>query len=244
MTYLEAQQALCRKLDISYSDIASNDLFSLDDIKEWLQLGSTEAWDYKPWPFSDDVYTITATAPDLTAGYIDHPEELAFGSVHTLLIDGEEFTGPIRFSEYLKYKKTNPNGTDKIWAYHRDLIFINSNAYSAGAVIDLLGKQLAPVLSADNDLLPFSPTSDNKEYAGNKSIVDLAHAYALESERLKRAPEGELIRKKAYQVLNLIWEPFSSYVSTKQNFDRPMFNIPDFFGQGNTARSENTFNQS
>ncbi len=53
MTNLEAKKAVARKLNIDYSDIADNDLFSEEDLQDYVQSGTTKAWDYKPWDFTE-----------------------------------------------------------------------------------------------------------------------------------------------------------------------------------------------
>src|ERR1044072_117683 len=46
MTNQEAKQHLARKLNIDYSDIANNDLWTDTDLQTLLQLGIFKAWDY------------------------------------------------------------------------------------------------------------------------------------------------------------------------------------------------------
>ena len=47
MTNRSAQEALCRKLNIDYAGAAAglNELFSITDIREWVNLGAQRAWD-------------------------------------------------------------------------------------------------------------------------------------------------------------------------------------------------------
>ena len=68
----EAKQHLARKLNIDYSDISNNDLWSDTDLQVLIQLGIFKAWDYKPWPFTQGTQTTTTVDTD----YYDHPDKL------------------------------------------------------------------------------------------------------------------------------------------------------------------------
>src|ERR1035441_3547538 len=65
MTLLEAKQAVARKLDIDYSDISNNGLFTDADLQSYIQFGIMKAWDYKPWPFTQAVKTATTILPPI-----------------------------------------------------------------------------------------------------------------------------------------------------------------------------------
>ena len=67
MTYLEAKKALCRKLNIDYTDIANNDLFTLVDIEDFVAQGAMQAYDYEFWDFAEHSKTATLVAGDITA---------------------------------------------------------------------------------------------------------------------------------------------------------------------------------
>jgi hypothetical protein len=65
----------------------------------------------------------------------------------------------------------------------------------------------------------------------------LAYAEALASEKKKMYGEAEGERKKAYETLNVLWQPFAESKSYLQSKGRPMFNTHDFFGGSAQARS-------
>jgi hypothetical protein len=238
MTFLEAQQALARKLNIDFTNIGTNDLYELADLKEWIQFGLFEVWDMHPWPFTEVTYTQPTSALGASDGYYDHPQELMLGSIRRLAIGGKEFTGPLRFEDYLKFLDTNPEATDRIWAFHQEFLFVNPRAYTVGDDMDVLGKDLAPKLTNDDDLLPFSAITDDKEDLGNHAIVELAYAHALASEKLKRATEAELVRKAAKSTLETLWKPFSEFKSLEQSKDRPMFDVPDMFAGSGSGKGQ------
>lgn len=238
MTFLEAKQALARKLDIDYSDIANNDLFSAVDLADWIQQGHLRVWDYKPWPFTQKTKTVTTVDTD----YYDQPSGLMLGSIFKLIVGGKEFEDPIRFEDYLLYKEQYPTGTAKKWALHETYIFVNKYAYSIGDAMDIIGKEIAPALSADGDLLPFSPQADNSEHSGNQAIVLLAYAEALASEKLQKQAESELQEKKAYRILDSLWNAVAQQQSGQQSV-RQMFTVPDYFaGRSNRNHPIGGFN--
>lgn len=236
MTYLEARQHLARKLNIDYSDIANNDLFSATDLGVLIQLGSIKAWDFKPWDFTEGAKTGTTTAT-----YLDYPADIQSGSIYLLRVAGKEYK-KLLYQDYMKYLEDYPNATDRIWTEQKRFILINTNAYTVGAAFEVFGKLMPPVLSADGDLLPFSPDSDNYEHSGNEAIVQLGYAEALDSDKKKNPQQAELERKKAYQTLNLLWKPFADARSLLQSRNRPFFNTPNFFGPSQGGDNLGKFN--
>jgi hypothetical protein len=237
MTNSEAKQHLARKLNIDYSDIANNDLFTDTDLQVFLQLGVLKAWDYHPWPFTRKVKKATTESTE----YYDHPPDLMNGSIYRLTVGGKEFKKIID-EDYYKFFEDFPSATDRIWSEVETYIFVNQGAYSIGEEMCLFGKKFPITLSGSSDLLPFSPTSDNYEHSGNEAIVLLAYAEALGSEKKKMYAEAETERKKAYQTLDILWKPFAESKALQQSKGRPMFNTPDFFGGANGKSSAYTGN--
>jgi hypothetical protein len=230
MTFLESKTNLCnRKLNGLYSDIANNDLFTDDDLAEWIKLATIKAWDYKPWDFTEGSKTATTVSDMLSSGYADYPADFQSASMYLLRINNKEYK-KLLFQDYLKFQEDYPTATDRVWSEQKRFVFINPNAYSAGQMMDMYGKLMPPILSSSSDLLPFSPDSDNYEHSGNEAIVLLAYSEALASEKFKNPQQAEIERGKAYQLLDLIWKPFADARSLLQSKNRPFFNTPDYFG--------------
>lgn len=238
MTYLEAQAALARKLDIDISDISNNGLFSLADLKEWIDFGITRAWDYKRWDFSEGGKTITITAGMIADGYIDYPTDFQMGTIKLARFGGKEWK-KLKYQDLTKHLEDYPTSDKKYWAEYKRFIFFNTNAVSAGNTADFYGKLKAPHLSADADLLPFSEDVDNQEYSGNQAIVLLAYAEALGSDKKKNPSQGRVEEKRGFEILDLLWKPFEEDLAMEQNM-RPAFNVPNFFGptQGEDMRGK------
>ncbi len=235
MQFVEAKQELSRKLDIEYSDIANNGLFTDTDLGEWLNLGVLRAWDYKPWPFTEGAKTITT----ISAEYYDYPDGLMEGSAYLIMVGGKCYR-KLLFKDYLKFKEDYPNDDDKVWAEHKTYIFINQKSYTVGNTLDVFGKLKSPKLSATSDPLPFSPIADNNEYSGNQAIVLLAYAEALGSEKKKNPTQARQEEKRAFEILDLLWKPFAEQNAMKQ-VDQPFFNVPNYFGRPNSVDNLGNF---
>lgn len=235
-TNLEAKQALARKLDIDYSDIANNDLFSASDLQEYINSAGRQAWDFASWDFKEHAKTVALNSTNVTNGYIPYPEDIAPASIELLQI--ESVTQEKKeFKAFKRWFEKYPTSTDKIWAEFKRLIFLNPNLIAVGNDIDVYGEKTYTLLSADGDLLPFSPDEDNNEYSGNDAIIRLAYAEALSSDKLQNTAQAEIERKGAFATLMLLSENLKKGRSSEQSKDRPMFNVPDYF-RGNTGRGD------
>lgn len=221
MTYQEAQKHLCRKLNIDYSDLSNNDLFSSEDIGEFINQAVLKAWDFKFWDFTEEKATGTTSGATLA-----YPQTLKSESIFYLRINGERHDKK-NFQDFLGILEDYPSLTDKIWAEFKRTIYLNTNAFTVGQSYELYGKGVATKLSGNSDLLPFSPDTDDKEDSGNEAIVQLAYSEALDSEKKKEYSQAEVERKKAYQTLELLWKPFAEARANAQIL-RPMFDVPDF----------------
>ena len=235
MRYIEAKQALCRKLNISWDSIAYNDLFSATDIEDFVKQGAMQAYDYEMWDFAEHSKTATLTSDDVANGYTSHPKEIQPSSIYFVTINGEEFDKKL-FQSFKAWFIRNPSDRSKYWAEFKRLIFFNKNAVSVGHVIDIYGKLSFRAPSADDDLLPFSPDDDNNEYSGNQACILLAYAEALASDKKKDEAGAEVERKKAFAILDRLSTQLKQGRSLEQTKDRPMFNVPDLF-RGNSRGS-------
>ena len=237
MIFSEAKTALARKLDISFTDIVNNDLFTDADLGDWVQAGVNKAWDFKPWAFTEGDWKTTSTSD----GYNDYPSDCEDESIDTLYINGYEYR-KLNFPDYEKFLADTPTATDRVWSEHKRFYFYNVNADAVGSEIWFRGKKRAPTLSSSSDLLPFSPTTDNQETSGNRAIVGLAFSEALSSEKIKNYSQGGAEEEKAFASLAALWVPIGARRSAEQSKDRPMFDVPDFFRGRNNSRTTNTGN--
>lgn len=228
MTLLEAKKALCRKLDIDYDDIANNDVFSTTDLLEYINTACYMAWDYAFWDFTEHSKSATLTGTDIIVGYTNYPSDIQPSSIYYFRINDEEYVKK-EFRGYQRYFETNPTAMDKFWAEFKRLIFFNTNVAQAGHVIDIYGKKNFTELSADADLLPFSPDTDAQSASGNDGIVILAYSLALSSEKKKDPNQGAVEEKRAYGIFSMLKTQLESGRAIEQPKDTPMFGVPDYY---------------
>lgn len=242
MQFIDAQKALCRKLNIDFTDIANNALFTLEDIKEYVNQGGRQAHDFDFWDFAEHSKTATLQGADITAGYVAYPNQILPSSIYYVTIGGKEYDKK-NFQSFKKWFQENATDKSKYWAEFKRLIFFNVNACSAGDTIDIYGKRGFTKLVNDSDLLPFSPDTDIEDMSGNQAIIYLAYGEALASEKKKNAAQAEEERKKAYDILNILKGNIKQGRAIEQSKNRPMFNVGNMFGSGNVGSSEvGTFN--
>lgn len=237
MTLGEARLALCRKLEINYTDVSAglNDLFSSTDIDEFILTGVGKAWDFHKWPFTEGSKTYT---PVTKAEYYPVPNNIVDHSIDFLMVNGEEYTKR-SWQSYRKALALNSSTTEKIYTIRNGNLFINKNCYSAGDTIDVFGKLKMPAIdtTSSSSLLPFSPTEDNQQYSGNDAVIQLAYAEALASEKMKNPAQANSERQLAYQTLEILWKPFAAFLAQEQQNGRPLMEVPDLF-PGRSRRTQ------
>jgi hypothetical protein len=232
MQLSEAQQYVANKLNISWTKIASNALFSASEITTAIDLANKRAWDYRRWPFSVDALKLTYAAPASGEYYLDYPNNFADESIYLLMVNDAEWSKR-NYADYEKWFSDYPTATDKFWANLRRQWFANKNALTNGDEISLFGKLRAPTLSNSTDLLAFSPDLDNSEDSGNEAICRLALATLLGSEKKKQYAQATVEQKEAFAMLDALWAPMKERESREQSINRPFFETPDFFPRGN-----------
>lgn len=236
MTNLEAKKALSRKLNIDWSDIANNDLFSSEDIQDYINQGVMQAYDYKFWDFAEHSKTATLESTDITNGYVAYPNDILPSSIYYVSINAKEYTKR-NFTSFKKLLEDQSTSLDKVWAEYKRLLFFNQNTCSAGHVIDIYGKRGCRTLSNDSDLLPFSPDTDNEEYSGNQACILLAYAEALSSEKKKNPGQAKAEFDKATLILDRLAGQMDQGKASEHSPNKPMFDVPNMFPNRNGGSS-------
>ncbi len=234
MTFEESQKALARKLNISWDAVVAgiDDLYSWDDLKGWINLACLEAWDFSDWIFKEKSYTTTTVA---SQEYYDYPSDFVEDSIFLLRVAGADALldtyKKIRYVDYMQYRETEPNGTLKYWADHRDWYFINPKAFQdAGSrSIEVWGMLRFTELTASTSAMPFSPNSEGYENSGNHAIVKLAYAMALESEKKNEPQKAQIVRTEAYQTLKLLADKENEKQADYEVKGRPFFENTKLF---------------
>lgn len=236
MTYLEAKKALARKLNIDWTDIANNDLFTEEDIGELVNAGAMQGYEFDFWDFAEHSKTATLVSGDVTKGYIAYPQDIMPSSIYYMTVDGKEFNKK-NFTSFKKYFEDYSNGTEKIWAEFKRLLFFNKNLMAVGSVIDIYGRRGFQALVNDTDILPFSPDTDNEQYSGNQACILYAYAEALGSEKKKNPAQSTVEHQKAEAILARLSNQLKQGRASEQVKNRSMFNVPDMFKGGRNGSS-------
>lgn len=194
MEFSVMQTEVCDELGISYTDIATNKLFSLTKIKRWLNMGKNWALAYKKWPFLEKLGT---DAIDATGNY-PYPTLIKTKNVFLITVDGKRYV-KIAYEDYLKYFEDDEDGDDRVWAEFDRTIYINGNACDVGDTVNMYGTEGVADLSANDDETPFA----DGEPTGDEAIVLYAVAKGLRVKG-KRADAREA-KTEAKELLDLIW---------------------------------------
>jgi hypothetical protein len=234
--FLDAKTNLCNsKLNISYTAVVAgtNALFNTQDINDAINYGIQRAWDYKPWTFTEGKSSVTAPTP--TVASTAYPASFEDESLFMVVVNGVPWhEGKRNFADYMRWLSDYPTDKSTLWTEYARNYYLNQNAYVAGQAIDLYGKLRCTRLSADADLLPFSPTTDAQENAGNQAIIDLAYAYLLNGEKKKNPTQAMAVEKIALSVLDNVWKPLAERKALKNPQNRPMFNTTDNYAARRT----------
>jgi len=231
MTLDEARSAVCSKLNINYADVqaGNNALFSLADLNEFVNSGAGQAWDYKPWTFTEGVKSLIIPSP--IPPYYDYPSNFEDESIEFIAVNGVpwigENNGKRTYLDFQKWFSDYPTDMSLIWTEKARFIFLNTNAIAIGQTMDAYGKLRRSQLVSSTDLLPFSPLDDGDENSGNDAITHLAYAHAMQSEKKKAYAQAAQIEKDALAMLDNVWKPLGERKAQKQGQNKPFFNTND-----------------
>ncbi|HEY1757957.1 MAG TPA: hypothetical protein VGG72_21485 [Bryobacteraceae bacterium] len=245
MELQDAEQALCKELNLDFADVitnGTNTLFSQADIDGYINSAAKRAWDYKPWTFTEGVVTLTAPGSP-TASY-DYPETFEDESIFVVIVNGVAWiglgNGKRNFAEYMKWLSDYPTDTSLIYTEFARQYYLNRNAYSGGQSYSLYGKLRCPTLEDVDDLLPFSPDTDDDENSGNHAIILLAYADALASDKKGNTAGAKDQEARGMMLLDTVWEPMGERKAQKAAQHQPFFNGQDLFPSRRSTRFDTT----
>ena len=236
MTYLESKKSLCRKLNIDYDTVmaGSDNLFSMDDLNDYINLAALEVWDYARWIFTEKAYTVTGGTV-ASQEYYDYPDDFQSDSIFLLRVEDEngdiKTYKKIRYTDYMQYRENYDEGEEKLWADHNRSYFINPNAWDniAGRDIEVWGRIVMTTMTDSTTPMPFSPNTDNDENSGNHAIVKLAYSFALNSEKKNQAQQGIIVRQEAYQMIEILAKREREDQADYEVYDTPQFKYKKLF---------------
>jgi len=220
MQFSELQTELQARLSVA----SSNTFWTSAMIKVWLNEANKWACNYKKWPFTEKAVYTSSKA---NAFYYDYPLEFKSDSISRLEIeksDGKmkEYK-KVRYQDFMKYIRDNPDGEDLIFSDFRRQYFINPVVEVNGREICLWGQEKPTELVNDVDLTPFA----EGEEAGEEAIIKRALGIALQ--KGKKYQEASIQRDEAKLILEEIWTRIQEEQVQYQSKDRPFFDVPQLF---------------
>jgi hypothetical protein len=189
------------------------------------------------WPVLQDALKTTTQA---NVDYYDYPSNWRSNSIWKLRVNyeryGEEPDGsPLSFDDYLNWKEDYPDSTDKKWANQQRRYFISPAPTVAGLIICIWGKKVITTLVNDSDETIFSGHMQE----GNEAVV--LEAVAILKSKGEQEKQGEFRSIEAKNMLVVAWNEIGRSKG-KYEKNMPMFNVPDFFGNGSTRDLRGRFN--
>lgn len=183
-----------------------------------------------PWPELEDA---KKTSTQANQEYYDYPQNWRSDSVWKLTVDevryGEDPDGsPLSFDDYLNWKEDNPDSTDKKWANQWRRFFIWPVPTTQGDNnIVVWGIKVVSSLSQDADTTVFSYSTPEANEA-----IEL-EAVAILKSKGDDDKSGQFKSLEAKQILTVAWNKIAKE-QAKYEKNQPFFDVPDFFGNGNS----------
>lgn len=183
-----------------------------------------------PWPELQDA---KKTSTQVNQEYYDYPQNWRSNSIWKVVIDdvryGEDPDGsPLSFDDYLNWKEDYPDNTDKKWANQWRRFFVWPVPTTLGDNnIVVWGIKVVSALSADSDTTVFSYSTPEANEA-----VEL-EAVAILKSKTDDDKSAQFKSIEAKQILITAWSKIAKEMS-KYEKNMPFFEVPDFFGNGNS----------
>lgn len=207
---------LCTQLNIDYTDIANNDLFTSTMLIRWLNLSKDEACARHEWPFTEGERDIATTAGKED---YDYPTAMRSDSLRYLTVNDKRYE-KLTFEDYLTYREDRSTGTDKFFSDRNRVLYINYLASGFGGSIVCYGQVF---VSGAIDSASTTTVFSSGEPEGDEAIVKLAYAKALSSDKMKNPVKGQKERFEAFEILDGIWDRIITKQASYHTKDRPLF---------------------
>lgn len=209
-------EELCSRLNIDWSDIENNDLFSETELARWLTSAKDEAVARHSWPMTEIKREITSVSGQEE---YDYPTDLKSDSIRYLTVNDKRYQ-KLLFEDYLRYREDYSSGSKKFFSDRARIIYVNYLADDFGNSIVVYG-QVEVTGSVDSATTTSVFTIAEPE--GDEAIIKLAYSRALASEKMKNPAKARIERMEAFEILDDIWQRISEKQHTYQTEDRPMF---------------------
>jgi hypothetical protein len=183
-----------------------------------------------PWPELQDA---KKTSTQVNQEYYDYPQNWRSNSIWKIVIDdvryGESPDGsPLSFDDYLNWKEDYPDSTDKKWANQWRRFFVRPVPTAQGSNnLHVWGIKVVSTLANDGDDTVFSYSTPEANEA-----IEL-EAVAILKSKGDQENASQFRSAEAKQILIGAWARISKE-NAKYEKDQPFFDVPDYFGSGNS----------
>ncbi len=225
-TFLNIVQAV--QDDLTVGDEST--LYSPTLIKRAINRAYRKTGGLFPWPELQDA---KKTSTQANQEYYDYPQNWRSNSVWKVVINdvryGEDPDGsPLSFDYYLNWKEDYPDDTEKKWANQWRRFFVWPVPTTAGTNnIVVWGIKVITDLSADADTTIFSYSTPEANEA-----IEL-EAVAILKSKGDNDKSAQFKSEEAKQILVVAWAKIAKEMA-KYEKNMPFFEVPDFFGGGNS----------
>jgi len=232
-TFVELLQAV--QDDLTVGDEST--LYSPTLVKRAINRAYRKVGGLFPWPELQDA---KKTSTQVSQEYYDYPQNWRSNSVWKLVIDdvryGEDPDGsPLSFDDYLNWKEDYPDDTEKKWAnqWRRFFVWPVPTVQGNNNIV-VWGIKVISDLSADADTTIFSYSTPE----ANEAIV--LESVAILKSKIEEDKSAEFRSLEAKQILVVAWDKIKKEQS-KYEKNMPFFEVPDFFGGGNSKDMRGRF---
>lgn len=216
------------------SDMGIDDnstLYSKANVKRAINRAYIKGTALFNWPGTEDA-KITSSEKDQP--YYDYPQNFRSDSIGRLEMDdkqyGEDPDGsPLSWSDYLIFKRNNPNSNVKKWASQRRRYFITPTPTTDGSNnISVWGYSVPDALDGDGDVTIWSYSMPE----GNEAIV--LESVAILKSKGSKEKAGEFRSQEAKQILLVAWGKIQKEAA-KYEKNQPLFAVPDYYSNNREA---------
>jgi hypothetical protein len=188
------------------------------------------------WPALQDA-KMTSTQANIE--YYDAPEDWSPNSIWRLEVDDEQYGedpdgSPMVFEDYMQWRRNDDNAssTEKKWAVQWLRYFIYPVPTIAGSNnISIWGQKNGDELVEDDDETIFS---HNMPECNEAIVMEAREILKLKGEDQKSVANDQMLSSRALGILTVAFNKIKQEAS-KYEKTQGMFEVPDYFGKGNTT---------
>ncbi len=209
-------EEFCSRLNLDWSDISNNDLFTETELVRWLTMAKDEAVACRPWPFTEGKESITSVSGQEEYNY---PTNLKTESIRYLTVNSKRYQ-KLTFEDYMTYREDYASDTDKYFTDRNRTLYVNYLVSGfSGSIICYGQVEVAGSITSASTTTVFSVA----EPEGDEAIIKLAYSKALGSEKIKNLTKSRQEKIEAFEILDGIWNRIKERRASYHTKNKPLF---------------------